>query len=324
MAYETGVATGVVDLLAKIRGLADDIGWTIDRDDPEELALHHADAGYFTLLATPEEDDIQTNYDPGPYISIWGQTGFDAGAAHNAQPGSSGSMYGRTNALRGPFAAYHLFGTTQYIHCVVEIVPGEFAHFHFGLLDRSGDYVGGEYVTGTSWAYYLTSSNYHYDAWANRHTVPFDGMGYYSAGNFNGQGAVRLDADGYTAEWGRFSYDNGAAQSTAWGPARLGNNQDRSPYTFYWLSTPNTVNALSPLAPLLVAFLLRNTKTFLAGAPADLRIVNMRNLTPGETITIGADQWLCFPIKKRGLERMGPEHEVNSGVFGFAYRKVQP
>lgn len=320
MAYETGVATGVIDLLAKIRGLADDVGWTIDRDDPEELALHHADAGYFTLLATPEEGDIQTDSNPAPYISIWGQTGFDAGAAHDAQPGSSAGNYGRTNALRGPFTAYHLFVTTQYIHCAIEIVPGEFAHFHLGLLNKTGGYTGGEYVTGTSWFYALVNDNYNYDALSNRHNAPFDGMGYYA----DGQGALRLDTDGYAAEWGKFTYNNSGAPSIAWGPARLGNNQDRSPYTFYWLSTPNTVNAVSPLAPVLVAFLLRNTKTFLAGAPADLRIVNMRNLTPGETITIGADEWLCFPIKKRGLERLGPDHEVNSGIFGFAYRKVQP
>ena len=109
MAYETGVATDVIDLLAKIRSLADDLGWTIDRHDPAELALHHADAGYFTLRATPEEDDIQTNWDPGPSISIWGHTGFDAGAAHNAQPGSSGGEYGRTNALaqHRPVAGAH-------------------------------------------------------------------------------------------------------------------------------------------------------------------------------------------------------------------------
>ncbi|MAO60883.1 MAG: hypothetical protein CL549_16130 [Alcanivorax sp.] len=317
MAYETGVATDVIDLLAKIRSLADDLGWTIDRHDPAELALHHADAGYFTLRATPEEDDIQTNWDPGPSISIWGHTGFDAGAAHNAQPGSSGGEYGRTNALRGPFAAYHLFGTTQYIHCVIEIVPGEFGHFHVGRLDKTGAYTGGEYVTGTRWDYYLAGTSYHNDASSNQHAVPFDGVSYYGPG----QGAVRLDADGYTGEWGAFKYIG--SDSQAWGPLRLLDNHSRSPYSHYWVSTPNTVNALSPLAPILVAFLLRDTKTFLAGAPADLRIVNMRNLTPGETITIGTDEWLCFPIKKRGLERYGPEHEVNSGIFGFAYRKVE-
>lgn len=321
MAYETGVATGVLDLLAKIRGMAVGLGWTIDRNEPTELALHHADAGYFTLLAQPEEDDIQTTTYPRPYITIWGQTGFDAGAAYNAQPGSSGGRYGRTDALRGPFAAYHLFGTTQYIHCVVEIVPGEFAHFHFGLLDKSGDYPGGEYATGTNWSYNLQYANTdNRDSLSNRHAVPFDSINYYAPGH----GVVRLDADGHTAEWGLFYNRTTSDFSVVWGPARLYANNWRSPYTFYWLSTPNTVNAVAPLAPCLVSFVLRGEKTFLAGAPADLRIVNMRNLTPGETITIGPDEWLCFPLKKRGLSRYGPNYQVNSGLFGLAYRKVLP
>ena len=322
MAYETGVSTGVTALLSTIREFADDLGWTIDRDDVNELALHHADAGYFTLVATPEADDLYTTADPGPFISIWGQTGFDPGAAHSSQPGSSGGLYGRTNALRGPFTAYHLFGTTQYIHCVVEIVPGEFAHFHFGCLDKSGDYTGGEYATGTAWFYYLNSDNYNRDALANRHTVPFDGEGYYAAGGGSDYGVLRLDTDGYTAEWGRFTYDTDSSYSTVGGPARSSDSQWRTPYSYYWLSTPNTVNALSPLAPILVTFNLRNAKTFLAGAPADLRIVNMRNLTPGETITIGNDEWVCFPLKKRGLDRYAPPPAVNSWYFGFAYRKV--
>lgn len=323
MAYETGVSAGVTALLGTIRVFAAGIGWTIDRNDTNEVALHHANAGYFTLVATPAVDDIYTTADPGPYISVWGQTGYDSSAAYNTQPGSSGGRYGRTNALRGPFTAYHLFGTTQYIHCVIEIVPGEFAHFHFGCMDKTGAYTGGEYATGTSWWYYLTNStSRNNDALDAYHTVPFDGAGYYSAGNGNGQGAVRLDTDGYTAEWAPFTYQLGAGWSCVWGPARLRDNQWRSPWSFFWPSTPNTVNAISPLAPILLMFLLRVTKTFLAGVPADIRIVNMRNLTPGETITIGSDEWVCFPIKKRGLSQRG-EGGVNSWYFGFAYRKVQ-
>lgn len=325
MAYETGVSAGVTALLGTIRAFAEGLGWTIDRNETNELALHHPDAGFFTLRATPEEDDIYTNYNPRPYISIWGQTGFDGGAAYNAQPGSSDGIYGRTNGLRGPFTAYHLFGTTQYIHCVIEIVPGEFGHFHFGCLDKAGAYTGGEYATGTAWSYRLNDDNYNRRALSNRHVVPFDGMGYYPAAQSDGaKGAVRLDTDGYTAEWARFTYDTSSSYSCVWGPARLGDYQWRSPFTFYWLSTPNTVNALSPLAPILLTFLLRNAKTFLAGTPADLRIVNMRNLTPGETITIGNDEWLCFPIKKRSMDEIAPHPAVNSWYFGFAYRKVEP
>ena len=324
MAYETGVAASVTALLGTIRVFAAGLGWGIDRDNTNEVALHHADAGWFTLVATPAEDDIYTKSDPGPYLDVWGQTGFDAGAAYDQQPGSSGNLHARANALRGPFTAYHLFGTTQYIHCAIEIVPGEFAHIHFGRLVKAGSYEGGEYAAGTAWYYYLQSDNYNGQYDSNRHCVPWDGMSYYSAGagGASGHGALRFDADGYSAEWGRFTYDRGTGYSSILGPARLGENQNRSPWWSFLFSTPNTVNAVSPLAPIAGAFILRDNKTFLPGAPADIRLVNMRNLVPGETITIGNDEWVCFPIKKRSLQQQDRSNVVNSWIAGYAYRKV--
>lgn len=324
MAYETGVAADVTALLGTIRVFADSLGWTIDRDNTNELALHHVDAGWFTLVATPAVEDIYATANPRPYIDIWGQTGFDAGAAHDQQPGSSGDKWGRANALRGPFTAYHLFGTTQYIHCVIEIVPGEFAHLHLGTLVKAGSYQGGEYVAGTAWYYSLQNTNYNGDYSSNRHTVPWDGSGYYSAGSggFGARGALRLDTDGYSNEWGCFTTYLNSSLSSVYGPARLLDTMDRSPWWSFLFSTPNTVNAVSPLAPIVPAFILRNSKTFLPGAPADLRLVNMRNLVPGETITIGSDEWLCFPIKKRSTVKVDTGNVVNSWIAGYAYRKV--
>jgi hypothetical protein len=321
MAYETGVSTGVTAMLGTIRAFADELGWTIDRDDTNELALHHATAGYFTLIANPQEDDINTVANPEPSIEIFGQTGFDAGASHTNQPGTSaGFSSGRTNGLRGPFTAYHLFGTQQYIHCVIEIVPGEFAHLHFGRLETQGDYVGGEYFTGTLWYYLMIdTSPEHARADDRDHAVPFD----CATSRSGGSGAVRMDVAGYTSEWARFDIASPSSSSTAWGPMRAyGSNVNRTPFQFYSDSTPNTVNAVTPFNNLLVVVNIRNQLGFFAGAPLDLRMVNMKNLVPGETITIGPDEWLVFPVKKRGATVNGPQGEVNSWTFGYAYRKV--
>lgn len=51
-------------------------------------------------------------------------------------------------------------------------------------------------------------------------------------------------------------------------------------------------------------------------------MVNMKNLVPGEAITIGTDEWVVFPVKKKGAALNGPQGEVNSWTFGYAYRKV--
>jgi hypothetical protein len=318
MAYETGVSTGVTAMLGTIRAFADELGWTIDRDDTNELALHHSMAGYFTLIANPQQQDINTTVDPNPSIEIFGQTGFDSGVSYSNQPGTSaGFSSGRTNGLRGPFTAYHLFGTQQYIHCVIEIVPGEFAHLHFGRLERQGNYVGGEYFTGTFWYYLMIdTSPEHASADDRDHAVPFD----CATGRSGQSGAVRMDVAGYTNEWARFDVRSPNDSSSAWGAMRA--NGNRTPFRHYSDSTPNTVNAITPLHNLLVVANIRNQLGFFAGAPLDLRMVNMKNLVPGEAITIGTDEWVVFPVKKKGAALNGPQGEVNSWTFGYAYRKV--
>ncbi|MGI9277486.1 MAG: hypothetical protein ACR2PT_21890, partial [Endozoicomonas sp.] len=103
MAYETGTANGVEDLLDKLRLFAIGLGWTVDRFDTTSvgtgtgnsnngkwLQLHHGDAGYHNLVSDNRVDDVTTTAYPRPYIHTFGATGVNTDSAeYREQLGSS-------------------------------------------------------------------------------------------------------------------------------------------------------------------------------------------------------------------------------------------
>ncbi|MGI9277957.1 MAG: hypothetical protein ACR2PT_24310, partial [Endozoicomonas sp.] len=348
MAYETGPANGVDDLLDKLRLFAIGLGWTVDRFDTTSvgtgtgtsnngkwLQLHHADAGYHNRVSDNRIDDVATNSYPKPYIHTFGATGVNTGSAnYRDQPGASwqvsnkqttsASFASTTNGLRGPFKAYHFFGTSFYLHVVIEIVAGEYAHLGVGRLDKCGDYQGGEYGYGTSWYYYLNSTS----AWSanahdSDHGQPFDAYSSQTS-IYRSVGYLRLGHGDFNNEWARPYSGSNSTFSTISGPGRetSPHSYRRNPYATLWNCTPNITNGVSPFIPSLIMFQQRDKNCFTAGEVRDYRFVNMTNLVPGQVITLGSDQWLCFPIKAKGSKVIEAKGQVNSWRYGIAYRKV--
>ena len=54
-------------------------------------------------------------------------------------------------------------------------------------------------------------------------------------------------------------------------------------------------NSLTPLHPIVIFADRPSGLRSLIGRVPDLRQVSMRNLTSGQLLTVGADQWQCFP-----------------------------
>ena len=89
------VAT-VEDVLGNIKLVASSNGWTIDKDDiatNQELYLHNTGNGsqnlYFSLKGVITSTHNET--DNATRINVYGNTGFDSGAAVDAQPGNYSS-----------------------------------------------------------------------------------------------------------------------------------------------------------------------------------------------------------------------------------------
>lgn len=295
MAYQTGTANSPDDLLDKLRLFAAAQGWTVN--------AWTVDAGFHRLHLEKSGQWVNL-HSFADYIEIIGSTGYSAGSAWNAQPGTGTSA--RSNAMPGPYVAYHFFAGTDTLYTAVESTPGIFKHLAFGMIEKTCTFTGGAYVGAVYWeqsASYIDSPD-HY--------------GHYSLFDSDAQSllynaSIRADIDAKVNNWMRFTY------VTSGNYAKSGDRGGS--YNLLWglrANTPNAFNGLTPIFPFYV-FVERPSVLYSpVGYAKDLRSVNMSSLTPGETITLGADQWMVFPIAQKN----GPNDTPNSGLYGYAYKKV--
>lgn len=324
MAYQTGSATNPTDLLGKLKTFAEGIGWTSHRwvagANGIEYILSHANAGYFGLIADDRTGLNASTY-AGSTVTVYGFTSFSSGLGTTAQPGINGGSI--SNDLEGPYSAYHLFGTTQYIHVVVEVRTGVYTHFGFGKHNKSWNYTGGEYTYGTAWSYTYISNNtqdsgdFVSTPGSNRNKFPF-------SSNFVGSAQstyfdyVRCDIDGVSPYWFRQHYS----------APRVGDMAAGYPNSYagvlgarYIESAPSTFNGLAPLFPIVNTVCGVGPSNYIIGSVPDMRSVHMRYLQPGGTMTIGSDSWVTFPVKRHSLAQV-PENEPWSATYGIAYKKI--
>lgn len=329
MAYQTGTASSPEDLLSKIKTFVESIGWVTDYYGSDTqtgitagyladklLCVHTAAGNYFSFLAYNSTGDIYTS----------GATGYSAGAIRNNQPGhSSGNFFATstrcvtngwalTNKVIGPYAAYYFFGGSDYLHVVIEVVTNRFVHMHIGVLEKAGPYTGGEYFTGTAWTYdmfYTAGLSYQNDPDNTFNRMPFDSVGADTYVN-SWQG-IRMDTDGTSGKWWRMGYDNDT-QNPCYGFMR-----SNSIVNMLVNSTPNTFNGASVMPPSLIAGYRTLGGYAIYGTVKDLRPINMSLLSPKDILTLGTDEWMVFPIIRKGTTS---EYEPCSGNFAIAYRKV--
>ena len=311
MPYQTGTATDVADLLDKLRVFASANGWTVNTWLNGWLSLQSGSL-YFNFMADTAVGS-NARY-AGPRVLVRGATGFDSAQSFTTQPGTSPEA--EANDMAGPFAAYHFFVAADYIHVVVEVTAGIFTHFVAGLLQKAGAYTGGEYVDAVQWTTNASNGNPNYPEYSDNNLM-FDQLtGYYSK-----EGYLHADIDGKTDNWFEFG-TGGPAGNRARGVTR-NSGASAGLLQALWERSPNTFNGVSPLLPIAVAVERSGALYSPAGVVKDLRLVNMAYLTPGQTLTIGSDQWLCFPARqKTDVWNQSGSNVPSSGYYGYAYRKV--
>lgn len=241
MAYETGTATGAMDLIDKIEAFASDNGWTIDRYDDagtgKRLSLHLG-ANYFSLRAWNAETPA-ANVGGGPArsgLSLVGATGFSSGADWYNQAGTAvvSSVYQAAGIyVGGALPSYHLFSVNDAIYCVIEYAAGRFGVFGFGGVDKIGTYTGGQFY----FAPYTSSL-----AYGDANTAIFGFTGAVG-GSFDIPCAfVRCDLLTFTG-W-RSSQTTAITGPTCGDATQL--------YYPLMEATPNTMNGLSTILPMSV------------------------------------------------------------------------
>ena len=323
MAYETGSATDLEDLMSKLDTFITANGFSQDQFNTGTNYASWNDGG--SLFFSARWDDS-----PGTDLGLYQALGFDSAGAPHTQTDDSGN--GDTsvpiNAERrvnmesaGPYTAYHFFidAAETYIHVVVEVDTGRFRHFGFGTIDKANDYTGGEYVYGHFWS---NNTTYIDDPTSQQHYMGLDG----GSGSANGATMHLEGVDGMTVDqkWMVFTQNSSGGTDTAgedrvtgYGTMRGGMHTN----ALAWIRG-SALNVYVPLIPIEVVY--RNKATapdtaFLLGRLKDIAVINIHNFNAGDEITIGSDTYVIFPWVRKQYSLGNTEESWNAGL---AYKKV--
>ncbi len=324
MSYQTGTATDIDDLLTKLSIFAQANGWTQQKaftgsggGVSSELYLSKGDS-YFAFQAQAIDDSQYyhgVTQDMIMYqLKYTGATGFDDGATYEGQPDSSSPTL--VSFIQPNMTAYHFFTdpAKTYLHVAVETTDNEFRHIIFGLCNKLGDYVGGEYCFS---CHQNQSPMYIDNPESSNHHLPFSSQNssYPSYGhNFHAE----VD--------GKIWWSSGSYSPLTWSLPLYGTyptlGHIYASDTSDPVSAPNTFNQLAPLWSIPCGVISRSSTTYMPlGHFEDVRLVNMRYISPGGSIILGSDEWVVFPQ----IEKKDPavkDELPSSGYLGIAYLKV--
>ena len=340
MAYQTGSASSVVDLLDKFRVFAQSRGWTVNRWRDlglgKELCISKG-ASYFNFRAYNAESTLINGY---PYTSsgilLNGSDGYDEALSWDRQPGyPKAYVPGPTDQKVvvfpmtlnvGPFPAYHFFdvdGKTLYAE--VEFMTGTFMRFGCGALDLFNPTApgGGRFCYGVTSIVPVTT---HTVFWFARDIddneqlefYPFRGASYSASAWGASSGSMVRVQVGSVNNWAASGGSNivtsaatghGAQYSSSMSLAATGGAvHDKILMNF----SPSPLNGVAVLLPNIVG-VYNSPGISPVGVVPGMRHLDISNYLPGDEITFGGDTWKVFPWYQKGgisIQR------------GIAYKKV--
>lgn len=330
MAYQTGNATTVEDLLAKLATFAQSVdGWVVDKIDTKTLYVHN-DKCFWSFYINKSNNL--------PILSIAINNGFDSNLRWNTQPNSS-SANGKTNFYKyfsgaetnfhqEPFYSYTFLATAQYIHVVVRVDSRRFRHFGIGTLIQEGHYDGGHYAYGT----YSENTN-------------DSAKGYYpfcsraSLGGYPDSGYDHLDI----IRVGEKDYYFGAIGSTPSEPRNPGlaamglGNAMSVPFNGWISARPRTVhpdallveaslsnfNNLITLVPQSIYLFLATKQYQRIGVVPDFYVARIDSVIPGTIQEINGEKFYCCAATTFQSVTGQVKDQDNSYDLGYFYRVIE-
>lgn len=351
MAYQTGSAANLTELLDAIRLFAIGQGWTVDRWTSGSALLFLSKGQCFVTMRGTTR--AFTDFTTGSGVAAnEGILRMAIGTANNpalttfwGHPGSivtsetDGDRI-EINDLTGPFPSYHFFSdaaVSDYIHVVVQSTAERWQHFSFGNLDKGGfTHAGVGYATGTNRLWYRADADgtpgsiWHVYNDISKACVAFASNGDQ---NLPLSTTVRLI----------HAPDAMPNNATAWPIVQSGLHAHlrllgiSSPANFP-RNNPNTalLNAFiaSPISqwsgqamlwaiPAIVVSGVVSSLCYIGDYP-NVRLLSMEGMTPQQEIALGGDVWKVFPVGRQtswGTKaQLG--FQFSTGHVALAYKKV--
>lgn len=302
MAYQTGTFTSMSDLRATLESFATANGWT------QAGSLLYKGSVYVEVADTASYLSVKVGLGKDGSNQLTTPSSFTRGIAVSGFAGQTISYPGN----------YHLISLSSpdNIFLVVNYNVTYWQHLAFGVVRKYGTWGGGEYASG--------SSHGTQDSSVGLSTVMSTidaGCGYFAQGesNFNTGNAVGsadlycdLDGEGWrlnrsdflSINYSRFS---GSAQAVM------------------LLQSLMTWNDQTMLAP--VYFEVGRTGGFrsFVGDMPHVRYIRVDNIDDGEIITVGSQDWICFPHLRKSPTIVENQNSSNhSSVMGWAIKYDGP
>lgn len=314
MAFTSGTAIGHEELITDLFAFATSNGFTQDQLDTglDEAALHLTAGGNAFFSFTWDEINR---------IPLYHAKGYTGGESPGDHPDTSGTGDDRFLLLNETAYNYDFFGDgSTYVHAAIETqVPAlNFVHLSFGLIHKKGDWTGGSYMAGTAWGFNGGITTSPLD---NRHNVLWDGRNESS-----GVSTSTLNMEGLPDQTvnGKYGVIGGEITNTGVDgngvDRELLNGGVRGGFLYNHLNflEANPNNGFVPLWPIEIWYRNGSTWRKLGNAP-DVQGVNIRNLSPREEFTVGANVWKVYPWIQKAETGTGSESGLTNGI---AYLKI--
>lgn len=335
MANQTGTASSQEDLIGQLFTFAAANGFT--NEELDNVNNHG------TLSRTTDGAELFVHFQwdgtevGGPNaIAMYQSLGF-SGASTDPWNHTNDSGNGVDDSLldderrvsgigNGPFTGYHFFAdTTPAPHCyvVLQYASGFYRHFGFGILEKIGDWTGGEFVYGHVWFDNLDLLQ------GTAHSILLDGLHADSSPTDTRHNPATIHAEGLTGQPGSpgrwLNVGNGA---TTWNQGLDGDGEARGQCvggaraatwnTMFGRAIPSLINGFIPLIPIPATYTIKATPddAMLLGFMPNVRHISMKNFSPAQALTVGSDTWTVFPGVRKRYEQ---DDQEESGNMGFAY-----
>lgn len=262
---------------------------------------------------------------------VWGGTGISGTALVNQSP--RGANLGNTTSQPWTFPInYEIYwnNNPEEIYLVVNYNGDKFQHLHWGESDipdigGTGLWFDGNYSTSAS----LTGT-----------TGSGDSAKMFMSSTRNAQGGGYVYSNPYSGMAGGFFM---VGESSPWtrpggihcgleGAAAWRMNNDGNPGALRgqyqsWvmmMALPSLFNESEVLLPIYIPMRRVDNVDTIVGVLRHARMMRLDNVSVGDVITYGSDQWKCYPLySKNGVERNGVAWTTgayHSGTVGVALR----
>jgi hypothetical protein len=327
MAYETGTATNIGDLFARLNTFASANGWTIDHSASDRLFLTRSTVSVAFRWSTTSPTCaaiyqhtafVNSATDPGNHTNDSGQG--------NISGTNATLLTGRHVPFVDSSMRYWFFESDFYIHAVAEAVGTlSFTHFGFGLLDKRGTWTGGEYsygwridpAGGTGDSAVRAVSTHLLDGLAG---ITSDTVVRPFVGTVHCEGLPNQTASGkWGLTWAGLIANTGTDRAAIARESLQGGFRGGPIARPFGRHGSTIGSGVVPLYPIGVWYDDRTlARWHELGYMLDVRGANMRNYAPADEVTVGSDVWVLFPSRyKTSVSNTGSTRNQ-----GIAYRKV--